>query len=89
LRCTEKTADIELNVGMYAQEKLEGKIPWGRKWIKKQETNNRQRHKVTEEKERRAKDHSYLQCGDPQSMELWEALPGKIALETVSRSSID
>lgn len=63
LRCTEKIADIALNVGMYAQEKLEGKIPWRRKWIKKQETNNRQRHEVTEEKERRAKDHRYLQCG--------------------------
>jgi hypothetical protein len=27
LRCTEKIADIALNVGTYAQEKLEGKIP--------------------------------------------------------------
>lgn len=89
LRCTEKIADIALNVGTYAQEKLEGKIPWRRKWIKKQETNNRQRHKVTEEKERRAKDHRYLQCGRSPKYGTVRSIAGKIALETVSWSSID
>ncbi len=77
LRCTEKIADIALTVGMYAQEKLEGKIPWRRKWIKKQETNNRQRHKVTTRRKDVQKTIDIYNVGDLQSMELWEALQGK------------
>jgi hypothetical protein len=39
---------------------------------------------VTEEKERRAKDHRYLQCGRSPKYGTVRSIAGKIALEMVS-----